>query len=223
MFNTHVILTPHFPPFRPHTPLTPTPAIPPPPPPAQLRDKGYTTGHEPDSLEFSTVGGWVATRSSGMKKNIYGNIEDLVSCDLTCPSFFHPCPSLFHPRPSLSSPPLPFIPAPPSFIPALPSFIPTPPSHPRPPSFIPAPPSFVSTLPVIRLYTSGLSPLVAPWRRVSKDLGTQLDLMCTSSFWAPKVSTLSGQSCPGVPQLQTSLVCLRSVCGCAKDSITYPH
>ncbi len=36
------------------------------------------TGHEPDSLEFSTVGGWVATRSSGMKKNIYGNIEDLV-------------------------------------------------------------------------------------------------------------------------------------------------
>ncbi len=36
------------------------------------------TGHEPDSLEFSTVGGWVATRSSGMKKNIYGNIEDLL-------------------------------------------------------------------------------------------------------------------------------------------------
>ena len=44
----------------------------------QLGEKGYTTGHEPDSLEFSTVGGWVATRSSGMKKNIYGNIEDLV-------------------------------------------------------------------------------------------------------------------------------------------------
>ena len=35
-------------------------------------------GHEPDSLEFSTVGGWVAMRSSGMKKNKYGNIEDLV-------------------------------------------------------------------------------------------------------------------------------------------------
>ena len=44
----------------------------------QLGEKGYTTGHEPDSLEFSTVGGWVATRSSGMKKNKYGNIEDLV-------------------------------------------------------------------------------------------------------------------------------------------------
>jgi alkyldihydroxyacetonephosphate synthase len=44
----------------------------------KLAEKGYTTGHEPDSQEFSTVGGWVATRSSGMKKNLYGNIEDLV-------------------------------------------------------------------------------------------------------------------------------------------------
>ena len=25
-----------------------------------------------------SLGGWVATRASGMKKNIYGNIEDLV-------------------------------------------------------------------------------------------------------------------------------------------------
>lgn len=31
-------------------------------------------------MEFSSLGGWVATRASGMKKNIYGNIEDLVSC-----------------------------------------------------------------------------------------------------------------------------------------------
>ena len=44
----------------------------------QLREKRYTIGREPDSLEFSTVGGWVATRSSGMEKNKYGNIEDLV-------------------------------------------------------------------------------------------------------------------------------------------------
>ena len=44
----------------------------------QLQEKGYTCGHEPDSLEFSTLGGWVATRSSGMKKNVYGNIEDIV-------------------------------------------------------------------------------------------------------------------------------------------------
>jgi alkyldihydroxyacetonephosphate synthase len=39
---------------------------------------GVTVGHEPDSNEFSTVGGWVSTRASGMKKNVYGNIEDIV-------------------------------------------------------------------------------------------------------------------------------------------------
>ncbi|WKY03083.1 hypothetical protein Q1695_016407 [Nippostrongylus brasiliensis] len=44
----------------------------------QLNEKGYTCGHEPDSIEFSTLGGWVSTRASGMKKNKYGNIEDLV-------------------------------------------------------------------------------------------------------------------------------------------------
>ena len=44
----------------------------------QLSEKGFCTGHEPDSMEFSSLGGWVATRASGMKKNIYGNIEDLV-------------------------------------------------------------------------------------------------------------------------------------------------
>lgn len=44
----------------------------------QLNAKGYTLGHEPDSFEFSSLGGWVATRASGMKKNRYGNIEDLL-------------------------------------------------------------------------------------------------------------------------------------------------
>ncbi|XP_012938011.2 alkyldihydroxyacetonephosphate synthase, peroxisomal [Aplysia californica] len=44
----------------------------------QLSERGLCTGHEPDSMEFSSLGGWVATRASGMKKNIYGNIEDLV-------------------------------------------------------------------------------------------------------------------------------------------------
>ena len=39
---------------------------------------GWTLGHEPDSYELSTLGGWVATNASGMKKNRYGNIEDLV-------------------------------------------------------------------------------------------------------------------------------------------------
>ncbi|XP_067932186.1 alkyldihydroxyacetonephosphate synthase, peroxisomal-like [Watersipora subatra] len=44
----------------------------------QLAEKGFCTGHEPDSMEFSSLGGWVATRASGMKKNVYGNIEDLL-------------------------------------------------------------------------------------------------------------------------------------------------
>ncbi|KAK0168137.1 hypothetical protein PV327_001968 [Microctonus hyperodae] len=44
----------------------------------ELRAKKLTSGHEPDSYEFSSLGGWVATRASGMKKNTYGNIEDLV-------------------------------------------------------------------------------------------------------------------------------------------------
>lgn len=35
-------------------------------------------GHEPDSVEHSTLGGWISTRASGMKKNHYGNIEDIV-------------------------------------------------------------------------------------------------------------------------------------------------
>ncbi|MBK34239.1 MAG: oxidase [Gemmatimonadetes bacterium] len=43
-----------------------------------LGAKGYTTGHDPDSIEFSTLGGWVSTNASGMKKNRYGNIEDIV-------------------------------------------------------------------------------------------------------------------------------------------------
>jgi alkyldihydroxyacetonephosphate synthase len=45
---------------------------------AQLKKHGVTMGHEPDSVEFSTLGGWIATNASGMKKNKYGNIEDLV-------------------------------------------------------------------------------------------------------------------------------------------------
>jgi alkyldihydroxyacetonephosphate synthase len=45
---------------------------------AALAGYGFTMGHEPDSIEFSTLGGWVATHASGMKKNRYGNIEDLV-------------------------------------------------------------------------------------------------------------------------------------------------
>jgi alkyldihydroxyacetonephosphate synthase len=45
---------------------------------SELQKYGVTMGHEPDSVEFSTLGGWIATNASGMKKNVYGNIEDLV-------------------------------------------------------------------------------------------------------------------------------------------------
>ncbi len=45
---------------------------------AILAPHGFTLGHEPDSVEFSTLGGWIATHASGMKKNRYGNIEELL-------------------------------------------------------------------------------------------------------------------------------------------------
>jgi len=44
----------------------------------ELAQSGVMMGHEPDSVEFSTLGGWISTRASGMKKNRYGNIEDIV-------------------------------------------------------------------------------------------------------------------------------------------------
>jgi alkyldihydroxyacetonephosphate synthase len=61
----------------------------------RLSKEGFTLGHEPDSFEFSTLGmrrgfmfvdaneisykgGWISTNASGMKKNVYGNIEDIV-------------------------------------------------------------------------------------------------------------------------------------------------
>ncbi|MAZ47468.1 MAG: hypothetical protein CME65_02830 [Halobacteriovoraceae bacterium] len=37
-----------------------------------------TLGHFPDSFQFSTLGGWVATRSAGMQSDRYGKIEDMV-------------------------------------------------------------------------------------------------------------------------------------------------
>jgi alkyldihydroxyacetonephosphate synthase len=43
----------------------------------QLRARGYTLGHYPDSFTHSTLGGWIATRSSGMQSDRYGDIADL--------------------------------------------------------------------------------------------------------------------------------------------------
>jgi alkyldihydroxyacetonephosphate synthase len=44
----------------------------------KLHLEGFTCGHEPDSQEFSTLGGWISTNASGMKRNRYGAIEDIV-------------------------------------------------------------------------------------------------------------------------------------------------
>ncbi len=43
----------------------------------QLKARGYTLGHFPQSFEYSTLGGWVATRSSGQQSYHYGRIEQL--------------------------------------------------------------------------------------------------------------------------------------------------
>jgi alkyldihydroxyacetonephosphate synthase len=45
---------------------------------AQLSARGLSLGHFPDSFEFSTLGGWLATRSAGMQSDAYGKIEDMV-------------------------------------------------------------------------------------------------------------------------------------------------
>ncbi|HYZ81815.1 MAG TPA: FAD-binding oxidoreductase, partial [Solirubrobacteraceae bacterium] len=43
----------------------------------QLAARGYTLGHFPDSFSHSSLGGWIATRSSGMQSDRYGDIADL--------------------------------------------------------------------------------------------------------------------------------------------------
>jgi alkyldihydroxyacetonephosphate synthase len=42
-----------------------------------LNGRGWTLGHFPDSFNYSTLGGWIATRSSGMQSDKYGDIADL--------------------------------------------------------------------------------------------------------------------------------------------------
>jgi alkyldihydroxyacetonephosphate synthase len=45
---------------------------------AQLAAQGWTIGHFPDSFTHSTIGGWAATRSSGMQSDKYGDIAQIV-------------------------------------------------------------------------------------------------------------------------------------------------
>jgi alkyldihydroxyacetonephosphate synthase len=44
----------------------------------RLGEEGLTLGHFPQSFEYSTVGGWVATRSAGQASSGYGRIDELV-------------------------------------------------------------------------------------------------------------------------------------------------
>jgi alkyldihydroxyacetonephosphate synthase len=43
-----------------------------------LNAAGLTLGHFPQSFEYSSVGGWVATRSAGYESTRYGKIEEMV-------------------------------------------------------------------------------------------------------------------------------------------------
>jgi alkyldihydroxyacetonephosphate synthase len=54
---------------------------------AALAERGYTLGHFPQSFEFATVGGFVATRSAGQASTGYGRIDELVlGVRMSCPA-----------------------------------------------------------------------------------------------------------------------------------------
>lgn len=46
---------------------------------AALVPHGLSLGHHPDSFIYSTLGGWLATRSAGTQSNVYGKIEHMVA------------------------------------------------------------------------------------------------------------------------------------------------
>src|SRR5574341_605195 len=46
---------------------------------AALNERGCTLNHSPQSLDRSTVGGWVSTRASGQFSSRWGSIEDLLT------------------------------------------------------------------------------------------------------------------------------------------------
>jgi alkyldihydroxyacetonephosphate synthase len=51
---------------------------------AQLRARGLTLGHFPQSFELSTLGGWIVTRSSGQQSLRYGRIQNLFAGGTVC-------------------------------------------------------------------------------------------------------------------------------------------
>src|SRR4030088_233080 len=44
----------------------------------QLAEHGLTLRHFPQSFQFSTLGGWIATRAGGHFATLYTHIDDLV-------------------------------------------------------------------------------------------------------------------------------------------------
>lgn len=46
---------------------------------ADLRARGFTAGHWPQSMALATVGGWIACRGAGQLSTRYGKIEDIVT------------------------------------------------------------------------------------------------------------------------------------------------
>jgi len=61
-----------------------------------LRRSGFTVGHFPQSFQYSSVGGWIATRSAGQNSTKYGTIAALVQSV-----------RLAHPKGILSTPNVP--------------------------------------------------------------------------------------------------------------------
>ncbi len=45
---------------------------------AAVAARGMTIGNFPQSIDLSSVGGWVATRASGQFSSVYGNTEDII-------------------------------------------------------------------------------------------------------------------------------------------------
>ncbi len=62
----------------------------------QLNSRGFTLGHYPQSFDYSSLGGWVVTRSSGQQSKHYGRIERLFAGG-----------EVLTPRGSLKLPPFP--------------------------------------------------------------------------------------------------------------------
>jgi len=49
-----------------------------------LNREGFTLGHFPQSFEYSSLGGWIATRGAGQNSTKYGKIEDMVEALTVC-------------------------------------------------------------------------------------------------------------------------------------------